>query len=84
MESQLMPTLNKKKRRSSPKREFVTDESEGELSRIHVEGFLVRDNRVFDGPLGRSLRLFARAAQSTHSLCSALLRYTRFARLLHS
>ena len=46
--------------------------------------FLVRDNRIFNGPLGRSLSLFACTAHSIHSLCSALLCYTRFARLLHS
>ena len=40
-----------------------------------IEGvFLVRDNRVFNGPLGRSLRSFARTAHSTYSLRSALLR----------
>ena len=51
------------------------------------EAFLVRDNRVFNGPLGRSLRLFARtahSAHSAHSLRSAPLRYARFARLLRS
>ena len=41
-----------------------------------------RDNRVLKGPLGRSLRSFARTAHSTHSthsLRSDLLRYARFA-----
>ena len=46
--------------------------------------FLVRDNRVLNGPLGRSLCLFARTAHSAHSLHSASLRYTRFARSLRS
>ena len=36
--------------------------------------FLVTDKRVFNGPLGRSLRSFARTAQSAHSLRSATLR----------
>ena len=47
--------------------------------------FLVRDNRVFKGPFGRSLRLFACAtysAHSAHSLCSAALCYTPFMGLL--
>merc|ERR1712168_1062490 len=43
-----------------------------------------RDNRVFNGPLGRSLRSFARTAHSAHSLRSAPLRYARFARSLRS
>jgi len=30
-----------------------------------------RDNRVFNGSLGRSLRSFAQTAHSAHSLCSA-------------
>ena len=42
-----------------------------------VRGVLVRGNRVFNGPLSRSLRLFARTAHSTHSLRSALPRYAR-------
>ena len=41
--------------------------------------FLVTDNRVFNGPLGRSLRSFARTAHSAHSLHSA-----RFAHSLRS
>ena len=32
-----------------------------------------RDNRVLKGPLGRSLRSFARTAHSAHSLRSAML-----------
>ena len=40
-----------------------------------------RDNRVFNGPLGRTLRSFA---HSTHSFCIALLCYTCFARSLCS
>ena len=46
--------------------------------------FLVRDDCVLNGPLGRSLRLFARTAHSAHSLRSAPLRYARFARSLCS
>ena len=46
--------------------------------------FLVRDNRILNGPLGRSLRSFARTAHSAHSLCSTPLRYARFARSLRS
>ena len=46
--------------------------------------FLVKDDRVLKGPLGRSLRLFARTAHSAHSLRSAPLRYARFARSLRS
>ena len=42
------------------------------------------DNRVLNGPLGRSLRSFARTAHSAHSLRSAPLRYARFARSLRS
>ena len=34
-------------------------------------GFLVRDNRVLNGPLSRLLRSFTRTAHSTHSLRSA-------------
>ena len=40
-----------------------------------------RDNRVLKGPLGRSLRSFARTAHSAHSLRSAPLRYACFATL---
>ena len=43
-----------------------------------------RDNRVLKGPLGRSLRSFARTAHSAHSLRSTPLCYARIARLLHS
>ena len=46
--------------------------------------FLVKDDRVLKGPLGRSLRSFARTAHSAHSLRSAPLRYARFARSLRS
>ena len=46
-----------------------------------MRAFLVRDNRVLNGLLGRSLRSFARTAHSTHSLRSALLRLARFATL---
>ena len=44
---------------------------------ITQRAFLVRDNRVFNGPLGRSLRSFARTAHSAHSLRSTLLCYAR-------
>ena len=44
--------------------------------------FLVTDNRVLNGQLSRSLRLFARTAHSAHSLCSALLHSAHFACLL--
>ena len=51
----------------------------------HSKGaFLVRDNRVFKGPLGRSLRSFACTAHSTHSLRSTSLRYTCSTRSLRS
>ena len=46
--------------------------------------FLVKDDRVLKGPLGRSLRSFARTAHSAHSLRSALLRYICFVRSLHA
>ena len=39
-----------------------------------------RDNRVLNGPLGRSLRSFARTAHCAHSLHSAPLRYARLLR----
>ena len=41
--------------------------------------FLVKDDRVLKGPLGRSLRSFACTAHSAHSLC-----YARLARSLRS
>ena len=44
--------------------------------------FLVRDNRVLNGPLNRSLRSFARTAHSAHSLPS--LRFATLASLAHS
>ena len=40
-----------------------------------------RDNRVLKGPLGRSLRSFARTAHSAHSLRSATL--ASLARSIH-
>ena len=43
-----------------------------------------RDNRVLNGPLGRSLGSFARTAHFTHQLRSALLRYAGCAHSLHS
>ena len=48
------------------------------ISRIIKGVFLVKDNRVLKGPLGRSLRSFARTAHSTHSLRSTPLRYAPF------
>ena len=47
-------------------------------------GFLVRNNRVLNKPLGLLLCSFARTPHSTHSLRSASLHYARFARLLHT
>ena len=41
---------------------------------------LVTDNRVLNGPLGRSLRSFVRTA---HSLRSAALRFAPLARSIH-
>ena len=38
-----------------------------------VGAFIVTDNRVFNGPLGRSLRSFARTTHSAHSLRSTPL-----------
>ena len=46
--------------------------------------FLVTDNRVSNGPLGCSLRLFTRTAHSARLLRSATLRYAHFARSFHS
>ena len=57
--------------------------SKAQTSNTEV-AFLVADNRVLKGPLGRSLRSFARTAHSAHSLRSAPLRYARFARSLRS
>ena len=48
---------------------------------VRMGTFLVTDNRVLNGPLGRSLRSFARTAHSAHSLRSALLRYAHLATL---
>ena len=45
--------------------------------------FIVTDNHVLNGPLGRLLRSFACTAHSPHLLFSAPLCYARFARLLH-
>ena len=63
--------------------EYSCNAGEGPLASktiggIEVQGKgapLVRDNRVLKGPLGRSLRSFAYAAHSAHSLCSASLFY---------
>ena len=50
---------------------------------IHTLGaFLVRDNRVFNGPLGRSLRSFARNARSA-ALRSALLHLLALLKLMN-
>ena len=51
---------------------------------MYLGAFLVKDDRVLKGPLGRSLRLFTCTAHSAHSLCSAPLRSARFTRLPHS
>ena len=56
-------------------------------SKENQRAFLVRDNWVFNGPLGRSLRSFARTAHSAHSahlLRSAPLCYACFACSLRS
>ena len=45
--------------------------------------FLVRNNRVLNGPLGCSLRSFARTAHSAKSLRSALFRYAHFTCSIH-
>ena len=49
-----------------------TDWRSGLLSRVHVTkgAFLVKDDRVLKGSLGRSLRSFARIAHSAHLLRS--------------
>ena len=50
------------------------------LRRQSMGAFLVTDNHIFTGPHGRSLRSFARTAQSFRgALC-----YARFTRLLSS
>ena len=55
------------------------------LSQLLTEGaYLVTNNRILNGPLSRSLHLFARAADSAHSLHSALLCYARSAQLLQA
>ena len=41
------------------------------------EAFLGRDNRILNGPLGRSLCSLARNAHSAHWLCSAQLCFSR-------
>ena len=51
---------------------------------VYLGPVSTRDNRVWKGPLGRSLRSFARTAHSAHSLRSAPLRSARFARSLRS
>ena len=55
------------------------------VQRLLIKGaFLVKDDRVLKGPLGRSLRSFACTAHSAHSLRSAPLRYARLACSLRS
>ena len=54
-----------------------------ELS-VKLRAFLVTDNRVFNGPLSRSLCPFSRTAHSAHLLGITLLLYARFARSLGS
>ena len=55
----------------------IKKETKKQRDRDRKGVFLVTDDLVLNGPLGRSLRLFARAAHSAHSLCSAPLRYAR-------
>ena len=43
-----------------------------------------RDNRVFNGPLGRSLRSFTRTSHSAHSLRSAPLRFAPLSSIARS
>ena len=58
--------------------------SNGENTLFHIYqikgAFLVGHDRVLNGPLGRSKRLFTRTAHSAHSLCSASLWYARLLR----
>ena len=55
------------------------------LSKLCTKGaFLVKDDRVLKGPLGRLLRLFTRTAHSAHLLRSAPLCYSRVAPSLRS
>ena len=49
------------------------------ICKCTVGAFLVTDYRVFNGPLRRSLHLFARPAHSAHSFCSAWLSYVTLA-----
>ena len=52
-------------------------------TKIWTKGaFLVKDDRVLKGPLGRSLRLFPRTAHSGHLLHRPPLCYACFARSL--
>ena len=61
---------------------YCSYKANGEIHKSALLGPVsTRDNRVFIGPLGRSLHLFAPTA---HSLRSAPLRYARFARSLRS
>ena len=63
----------------------MTDLSSVRYGNYEIKGeFLVKDDRVLKGPLGRSLRSLARTAHSAHSLHSALLRYICFVRSLHA
>ena len=71
---------------------LAVDTNFSSLSLMDKGAFLVKDDRVLKGPLGRSLCSFVRTAHSAHSFRSAslrfatlaLLRYARFARLLRS
>ena len=51
---------------------------------LHWGPASAHDNRVCNGPLGRSLRSFARTARSAHSIPSSLLCYTCFAQWFRS
>ena len=53
-------------------------EEEGEDEEAREGSLLVKDHRVFNGPLGRSLCSFTRFAHSAHSLCSAPFCYALF------
>ena len=49
-----------------------------EIIKTNEGAFLGKDDRVLKGPLGRSLRSFARTAHSAHSLRSAPLCFAPF------
>ena len=66
-------------------RDLRDESKKREKAKETLGAFLVRDNRVLNGPLGRSLRSFARTAYSPYSahslrsapLCSTALRFAR-------